>query len=171
MPLSVPFSASSLPSFYNYHATAHSVNYTDIYSYPSYWFGYGLSYTNFSVSSFNASSSGGTSTFTAGETITFHVTVTNEGSTSGSYVAQVYLLARVSNIVRAERQLVAFNRVYLDAGETMEVNMHLEVNRYLPIVNRQYQWELEAGDYTFALLDFGGPMASTAKNITMTCSL
>ncbi|KAJ3882409.1 glycoside hydrolase family 3 protein [Lentinula edodes] len=169
MPLSIPYDASSLPAFYNYHATAHAVNYTDIYSYPSHWFGYGLSYTNFSISGFNATSSGGVKTFTNGETITFRVTVTNEGSLSGSYVAQIYLLARVSNIVRAERQLVAFTRVYLNAGESKHITMDLEVDRYLPIVNRQYNWELEAGDYTFAIMDSGAPTASTAMNVTMSC--
>lgn len=58
---------------------------------------------------------------------------------------KVYLLQRVSNIVRAQRQLVAFSRVYLDAGESRDVLMDLEVDRYLPIVNRQYVWELETG--------------------------
>jgi len=169
MPLSVPFDAASLPDFYNYHTTAHDLNYTDIYSFPTYWFGYGLSYTNFSISAFNATSSGGVRTFTAGETIAFHATVTNEGSAAGSYVAQVYLLQRVSNIVRAQRQLVAFSRVYLDAGESRDVLMDLEVDRYLPIVNRQYVWELETGEYTFALLDYGGPTASSAMNVTLIC--
>lgn len=61
------------------------------------------------------------------------------------YPVQVYLLQRVSNIVHAERQLVAFSRVYLDAGESSDVLMDLEVDRYLPIVNRQYKWELETG--------------------------
>ncbi|KAJ3802390.1 glycoside hydrolase family 3 protein [Lentinula aff. detonsa] len=169
MPLSIPFDASSLPAFYNFHATAHAVNYTDIYSYPSYWFGYGLSYTNFSVSEFNATSSGGVKTFTAGETITFRATVTNEGNISGSYVVQVYLLARISNIVRAQRQLVAFSRVYLAASESREITMDLEVDRYLPIVNRRYEWELEGGDYTFALSESGAPTANTAMNVTMLC--
>ncbi|KAJ3778545.1 glycoside hydrolase family 3 protein [Lentinula raphanica] len=169
MPLSIPFDASSLPAFYNFHATAHAVNYTDIYSFPSYWFGYGLSYTNFSVSGFNATSSGGVKTFTAGENITFRATVTNEGDIAGSYVAQVYLLARVSNIVQAARQLVAFTRVYLAAGESREIVMDLEVDRYLPIMNRQNRWELERGIYTFALSASGAPTASTTTNVTMRC--
>ncbi|KIK63662.1 glycoside hydrolase family 3 protein [Collybiopsis luxurians FD-317 M1] len=169
MPFGIPFSAASLPDFYNFHPTARDVNYTDIFSYPSYWFGYGLSYTNFSVTAFNATSSGGVNTFTAGETITFRTTVTNEGSIPGSYVTQVYLLGRVSSIVRPSRQLVAFTRTYLNAGESKVVTMDLEVDRYLPIVNRQNIWELETGDYTFALLDYGGPAVSTALNVTMTC--
>ncbi|KAL0566267.1 hypothetical protein V5O48_015744, partial [Marasmius crinis-equi] len=133
-----------------------------------YFFGYGLSYTTFSVSSFNATSSGGANTFTAGETIHFRVTIANEGDVAGSYVAQVYLLQRVSTVVRAERQLVAFKRVYLEAGESADVTLDLEVDRFLPIVNRRYEWEIEKGDYTFALLDNGGPLADRSLNVTLT---
>ncbi|THU97562.1 glycoside hydrolase [Dendrothele bispora CBS 962.96] len=167
--LSVPYDASALPVYYNYHVTRHALSYTDIPSFPFYYFGYGLSYTTFSTSNFNASSSGGARTFASGETIAFHVTVKNEGGMAGSYVAQVYLLARVSNIVRPARQLVAFKRVYLDAGESQDVSMTLDVDEFLPIVNRRYEWELETGDYTFALLENGGPEVSTGINVTMTC--
>ncbi|EEB93876.1 hypothetical protein MPER_07415, partial [Moniliophthora perniciosa FA553] len=143
IPLSVPYGEGTLPSFYNYHSTAHSKDYTDAFSLPIYSFGYGLSYTTFSISDFSAASSGSTDelsrTFTAGETIHFHVKVSNKGPLAGSYVAQVYLLQRVSTIVRAERQLVAFKRVYLNADESHEVGLDLQLDRYLPIVNRQYQ--------------------------------
>ncbi|KAJ8073027.1 hypothetical protein PM082_019895 [Marasmius tenuissimus] len=168
IPLSVPYDEGTLPSFYNYHFTAHARNYTDIYSFPRYFFGYGLSYTTFAVSSFDATPSSGGNTFTAGETIHFHVALSNEGDVAGSFVAQVYLLQRVSTIVRAERQLVAFRRVYLEAGESLEVTIDLEVDRFLPIVNRRYDWEVEKGDYTFALLDNGGPLSDRRRNVTLT---
>ncbi|KAK7045831.1 hypothetical protein VNI00_007242 [Paramarasmius palmivorus] len=171
--LSVPYDEGTLPSYYNYHFTAHARNYTDIYAFPTYSFGYGLSYSRFSVSEFNATSSsgssGGSRTFSSGETIQFHVKVRNEGPVSGSYVAQVYLLQRVSIIVQAERQLVAFKRIYLEAGDTHEVTLELEVDRFLPILNRRYEWELEKGDYTFALLDHGGPDADRSVNVTLAC--
>ncbi|KAF5335037.1 hypothetical protein D9758_017435 [Tetrapyrgos nigripes] len=167
--LSVPYDVGSLPVYYNYHSTRHALNYTDVESFPYYYFGYGLSYTTFSTSNFNASSTGGSRTFASGETITFRVSVRNEGDMAGSYVAQVYLLARVSSIVRPLRQLVAFKRVYLEAGESQDVSMTLDVDEFLPIVNRKYEWELEMGDYTFALMENGGPLASTAVRVTMTC--
>lgn len=88
---------------------------------------------------------------------------------AGSYVPQVYLLGRVSSITRPVRQLVAFTRVYLAAGETQTVNMDLEVGRYLPILDRAYNWVVETGDYTFALMENGGNQASTATNVTLTC--
>ncbi|KAK0205764.1 glycoside hydrolase family 3 protein [Desarmillaria ectypa] len=169
VPLSVPYNVAQLPVYYNYKFTDHAMDYTDLYSFPTYSFGYGLSYTMFSVKNFNATSTGGVTTFTSGETITFHVEVTNEGNLAGSHVAQVYLLVRVSTIVRPQKQLVAFDRVYLDAGQTKVATMELEVDRYLRIVNRRYEWELEKGEYVFALLEHGGPDANTGTNVTMFC--
>ncbi len=47
--------------------------------------------------------------------------------------------------------------------------MELEVDRYLRIINRRYEWELERGEYVFALLEHGGPDANTETNVTMFC--
>ncbi len=47
--------------------------------------------------------------------------------------------------------------------------MELEVDRYLRIINRRYKWELERGEYVFALLEHGGPDANTGTNVTMFC--
>ncbi|KAJ6579657.1 glycoside hydrolase family 3 protein [Mycena vulgaris] len=169
VPLSVPYDVGTLPVYYNYKFTAHAKNYTDSFSFPSYSFGYGKSYSTFSVSGFNASSTRGVHTFSAGETINFRVTVKNEGPMAGSYVPQVYLLVRVSTVTRPLQQLVAFDRVYLDVGESATVVMPLEVDRYLPIVNRRYDWELEHGDYVFALMDRSGIDADKSTNVTLTC--
>ena len=168
IPLSVPVNVGQLPVFYNYKNSAKPNNYVDLTQWPQYSFGYGLSYTTFEVGHFKASSTSGSSTFKAGDTITFSVDVHNNGTLSGSYVAQVYLLQRVSSISRPVKQLVAFNRVYLDAGSSTTATMDLEVNRFLPILNRQYEWELEKGDYTFALLEHSGHDADTTTNVTMT---
>ncbi|KAJ7773875.1 glycoside hydrolase family 3 protein [Mycena metata] len=168
VPLSVPFNVGTLPVYYNYKATSHVNNFTDedIGSYPSYSFGYGLSYTTFSHKNFN---SPGKHTFSAGDTVTFEVTVENTGHIAGSYVAQVYLLGRVSTVTVAVKQLVAFARVYLDAGESQVATMTLEVNRFLQVVNRENRWELQTGDYTFALLEDSRFSASTLTNVTLTC--
>ncbi|KAF7300961.1 Glycoside hydrolase family 3 protein [Mycena indigotica] len=165
VPISVPYDTGTLPAYYNYKFTAHAKNYTDIFSYPTYSFGYGKSYSSFTVTGFSAS----TKSFSAGDTITFRATVKNEGPYPGSYVTQVYQLVRVSTVTRPLQQLVAFERVYLDVGESATVVMPLEVSRYLPIVNRKYQFELEKGDYVFALMDGSGIFADKSMNLTVTC--
>ena len=192
LPLTIPQYEGQLPSYYNFKPSAHLASYVDILTGPRYPFGYGLSYTNFSVGNFRAVASGqgevrdedgwvdggiemrqsaaANSTFGANDTITFQVEVTNTGAREGSYVAQVYLLGRVSQITQPVKQLVAFKRVYLDVGEMQTVQMELEVDRYLRILNRRYEWEVEKGEYVFALLEHGGMLADTGVNVTMSCA-
>ncbi|KAJ7246014.1 glycoside hydrolase family 3 protein [Mycena rebaudengoi] len=168
VPLSVPFDVGTLPVYYNYKETAHFQNYTDedIGSYPIYSFGYGLSYTTFDHQNFNTQ---GKSTFSEGDIITFEVTVKNTGQIAGSYVAQVYLLRRVSTVTVPVKQLMAFTRVYLDAGGSQVATMVLEVDRFLKVLNREYQWELQKGAYRFALLEDSGFLASTDTSVTLIC--
>ncbi|KUI67083.1 Xylan 1,4-beta-xylosidase [Cytospora mali] len=168
LPVSVPKHVGQVPIYYNYKYSARLVKYLEIDSQPAYPFGYGLSYTTFEVSDFGVSSPQAAN-FTTGDVITFSVNVRNNGTVDGSYVAQVYLLARVSSIVQPVKQLVVFQRVYLGAGEETVVNMELDVNRYLTVINRLDEWELEKGQYTFALLEHGGDAADTGVNVTMTC--
>lgn len=175
LPVSVPQHVGQIPINYNYKSLGRKIKYLDVDDQPCYSFGYGLSYTTFEVSDFAASSApanaSGTAssqtTFTAGDIITFSTSMRNNGTMDGSYVAQVYLLGRVSSIVQPVKQLVAFQRVYLAAGEEIVVQMELEVDRYLTIINRWDEWELEKGEYTFALLDHGGDLAGTGVNVTM----
>ena len=164
-----------MPAYYNFKATAHDVEYVDIQPAPCYSFGYGLSFTNFSMTGFSASvgsalNMSSVGTFSANDTIVFSVQVANTGSTAGSTVPQVYLLQRVSQITQPVKQLVAFSRVYLDPGQSSKVQMELEVNRYLKILDRHYQWMVEKGDYTFALMDSSSWFESTGVNVTLSCA-
>ncbi|KAI1091477.1 glycoside hydrolase family 3 protein [Rostrohypoxylon terebratum] len=169
MPVTVPNNVGQLPVYYNYKPTTHLVKYLDAESSPAYWFGYGLSYTTFEVSGFEAAINGNRAgKFGAGDTITFSANIRNNGTVDGSYVAQVYALSRVSSIVQPVKQLVAFQRVDVSAGKEVTVSMELDADRYLTIINRKNEWELEKGSYTFALLNHGGDI-DTATNATLNC--
>ncbi|KAL7623738.1 hypothetical protein AAE478_005291 [Parahypoxylon ruwenzoriense] len=169
MPVTVPKYVGQIPVYYNYKASAHRNKYLDTDSSPAYWFGYGLSYATFEASGFTASTIGtGSKDFKAGDTIQFSVSVKNSGAMDGSYVAQVYVLGRVSSIAQPVRQLVAFQRIDIPAGEQAVVSMELDVSRYLTMLNRKNEWELEKGQYTFALLDHGGD-TDTTRNVTLNC--
>ena len=91
------------------------------------------------------------------------------GDVEGSYVVQVYLLRRMSSVTQPVRKHMAFQRVYLGPGEKRVVGMELEVDRYLLILNREWEWELEKGRYTFALLEDASPGADRSVNATLRC--
>ncbi|KAL1593745.1 hypothetical protein SLS60_010477 [Paraconiothyrium brasiliense] len=172
--VSVPVHEGQLPVYYNYKQTAKKKWYTDIESLPYYPFGHGLSYTTFNVSNYRgATSAGSTSNFTAADTLVFEADVTNTGDVAGSYVAQVYLLQRVSQISQPLKQLVAFQRVYVEPGSTVTARMEVEVGRYLRMLDRGYEWIVEKGTYTFAMLENGGWdalwNADAGGNVTMKC--
>jgi hypothetical protein len=170
--VSVPRSVGTLPVAYNYKQTARHGGYLDADWKPSYSFGHGLSYTNFTVSGFAALSSfpsdySSNERLVAGDTIIFRLEIGNSGMREGSYVAQVYLLGRVSSTTQPMKQLVAFQRVYLNAGEKRTVSLELEVDRYLPILDRSMEWALEEGEYVFVLLD--GAEGEERGRATLVC--
>ncbi|KAK4497026.1 hypothetical protein PRZ48_011475 [Zasmidium cellare] len=167
LPLSTPRDVGQMPVFYNYKPSLHQAAYVDLDPSPAYPFGYGLSYSNFSVSDFTALGNG---TFSPSiRTLPFTLHLKNTSPIPGSYTPQVYLLGRVSSITQPVKQLVAFERVYLDAGEEREVRLQVDVDRYLKILNRKNEWEVEKGEYTFALLEDGGMWADTGRNVTLKC--
>ena len=171
LPLTVPRHVGQMPVYYNFKRSAHQASYVDIDSTPAYPFGYGLSYTNFSIKDFRGNTyHGSNNTFGAGAVIHFSVELTNTGAVSGSYVTQLYLLQRVSQISQPVKQLVTFKRTYLEPGESRTVTMQVDVDRYLRILNRRWQWELEKGQYTFALLENGSIVGDTSVNVTMHCT-
>ena len=65
--------------------------------------------------------------------------------------------------MRAVKQLVAFDRLYLDAGGSVVAALELDVARYLAILNRRYVWEVERGEYVFALMDDAGEGCDEGK--------
>ena len=168
----MPRDVGTLPVFYGHKESARAVLYTDAEWSPCYVFGYGLSYTAFATENFTASSSsslGGASSFTDGDTIFFDVDVANTGAREGSHVLQVYLLGRTSSVTQPVKQLMAFRRVYLAAGARAGVRMELEVDRYLPVLDRGWEWVLERGEYVFALLEDSGADADVSAKGTMRC--
>lgn len=175
LPISIPRHSGQVPAYYNRKPSAQLVDYNDDLSEPVYPFGHGLSYTNFSVTSMSFSLSANQDRpnlarqFSEGDELAFSVAISNTGSIAGSYVVQIYLLGRVSQITQPVRQLVAFRRVYIAANENVTAILRVDVDRYLKILNRREKWELEKGNYTFAVLENGGSNVDAVQNITLVC--
>ncbi|KAH8430722.1 uncharacterized protein LDX57_008384 [Aspergillus melleus] len=172
--MSVPYDAGALPVNYNQRTTkdlAHIPYYLDIPKPAIYSFGYGLSYTTFSQELQGAEPIEGecNGTFAHGGTIKFTVSVRNTGTVAGSHVPQIYLLRREgSSVTTANKQLVAFTRLHIEPRQTKTATMDLEVDRFLPVINRSYERVLETGEYKFALMDDGSPEAPAIGEVMLT---
>lgn len=168
LPMTIPRDVGTLPVYYHYKATARANTYTDAHWKPSYPFGYGLSYTTFSTSSF----AGSPAAFGLNSTIIFSAVIHNTGEMAGSHVPQIYLLNRVSSTTQPVKQLVAFTKVYLKPGESRMVEMELEADRYLPVLNRDMEWVLEGGEYIFVLADsseFDNDVVDEGNKVRLRC--
>ena len=92
---------------------------------PLYPFGYGLSYTRFEYGQAKVlkqdKKKGKGTKDTAGEYVCISVPVTNVGSRDGDEVVQLYVSYPESQTEHPKRQLKAFERVSIPAGETRDV--------------------------------------------------
>jgi beta-glucosidase len=113
---------------------------------PLYAFGEGLTYTTFEI----------------GETtvprrielaelrrkgLTVRARVTNTGKRDGEQVVQVYLRDLVADSVQPEKRLVGFERVSLKPGQTKEVEIHLEPERFRYFNELKKRSVLEPGEF------------------------
>jgi beta-glucosidase len=145
LPCTFPRLAQDLPAF-DRHAV--SANYDLWHGYrklardgaaAAFPFGFGLSYTTFAWSGFQA--------MLAGAVIRAQVAVTNTGPVAGEEVVQLYVSARESRVERAPRELKAFSRIRLEPGSTVLVELEVPVSE-LAYYDGPRGWTLEPGRYS-----------------------
>lgn len=97
--------------------------YLDIPAKPMYPFGYGLSYTHFEYSPITCNETEMTlDELKAGACFTFVVTLSNTGNYDGKETVQLYIRDKVASVMRPMRELKAFQKVALSAGDHCEVS-------------------------------------------------
>ncbi len=92
---------------------------------PLYPFGFGLSYTTCKLSNLRTSGQ----LLAKDGSITVKVDVTNTGSRPGDEVVQLYVKHLGSKVQRPRQQLVGFQRITVQAGETRTVEIPLPASR------------------------------------------
>ena len=107
---------------------------------PMFPFGFGLSYTDFDLGQMELSEDG--------HDIICTIPVTNTGARRGSTVVQVYVGDLEASVERPARELKAFAKVDLDAGETTTVRMALPPRAFAFFDVTVGQWRIEAGSFT-----------------------
>ena len=152
LPITFPRSVGQIPTYYNHLSIGRPFtpgkpgNYTSQYfdepNTPLYPFGYGLSYTNFSLSDVKLSSK----TLTPGATLTASVTLKNTGQRDGETVVQLYLRDVTASMSRPVKSLKNFEKVMLKAGEQKEVQFILSEDD-LKFYNADLKYVAEPGEF------------------------
>ena len=150
LPVSFPRSLGQIPIYYNHEPTGRPCDVTSKYNSryrdlascdPLYAFGFGLSYTTFSVTNLRLD----TSTVPENGKVTASVDVTNTGSRAGDDVVQLYIHDPVASIEQPVRRLRGFQRVTLAPGDKQTVSFTLDKSDFGFYDNRG-QFVVEPGE-------------------------
>ena len=106
-------------------------------------FGYGLSYTTFEYSDIKLSADSIKDT----DTVTVSFKIKNTGNVDGAEVAQIYVADKESTIYRPVKELRAFKKVFLKAGEETEVSLELSKRAFAFYNVKLGDWMVETGEF------------------------
>ncbi len=137
LPLTFPESLDQLPPFDDYNMTGRTYRYMT--ADPLFPFGFGLSYTTFAYSDLQ------TTPLTV-DGFNASVTVTNSGAVAADEVVQFYVSALESTLPAPLSQLVGFQRVHLEPGQSLTVST-LITPEMLMLYDENGQQVLETGKF------------------------
>ncbi len=110
---------------------------------PLFPFGHGLSYTSFAYSNLQLSAD----KITATDKLTVTLDLTNSGAVAGQEVVQLYVRDVKAVVARPEKELKAFQKVALAAGETKTVSFTLDQEAFWYFDLAKNSFTVEPGDF------------------------
>lgn len=145
LPITFPRSEGQLPLVYNHHPTGRGDDYVDGSGQPLFPFGYGLSYTTFHYDSLHVDKP----RFHRNDTVVLRCHVTNTGAVAGDEVVQLYFRDELASMTRPVKELLDFQRITLEPGETRAVSFRITTAQ-LAFLNAELNTITEPG--TFRLM-------------------
>jgi beta-glucosidase len=127
---------------------------------PLFYFGYGLSYTEFKQTNFVLPD-----VYEANEDtiLAVSVDVENVGKTAGAEVVQLYVSDIECSVQRPRKELKAFTMLYLEKSEKRTV--HLKLDKYAVSFwsEELEEWKVEAGDFEVIICKSSDPKDEILK--------
>ena len=170
LPMTFPVNVGQIPISYNELPTGrpydpnnkYTSKYLDAPNAPLYPFGYGLSYTTFSLSSPHLSST----SVSANGPLTVSTNITNTGSVAGDDVVQLYLHENYTSILQPVEKLEGFQRVTLAPGQSKTVTFTLGRQNF-GFYNDQGQFVVEPGPFDLWVSDSSDVGTLTPSTFTV----
>jgi len=114
---------------------------------PQFPFGYGLSYTTFAYGKAKVDKT----SLGENETVTITVPVKNTGKLTGKEVVELYVKDEKATELRPEKELKAFSKVELKAGEEQNVSFTLDKTALQFYSDVKKSWTAEPGKFTILI--------------------
>lgn len=146
LPVTFPRSVGQIQTVYNHKHSQYSRQFALTETGCLYPFGYGLGYSKFTYSQPVLD----TAAVAAGKPARASVRVTNEGPYDGAEVVQLYIRDEYGSVTRPVKELKAFRRVEIKAGESAEVAFEV-TPEMLQCWGASGKWTVEPGDFTLLL--------------------
>jgi len=157
LPITFPRSVGQIPIYYAHYNTGRPIskdandnckfekyrsNYLDQCNTPLYPFGYGLSYTTFTISDLKLNKV----SINQNESLTATVQLKNTGNYDGAEVVQLYIKDVFGSTVRPVRELKGFQKIFLKKGESKQVTFTIKPDD-LKFYNSELKFVSEPGDF------------------------
>ncbi len=142
LPVTIVRNSGCLPGYYSQKRTAFIKDYLFEKEGPYYWFGYGLSYTEFEYSNLTLSGED----LPEGVVMQASVDVKNVGKRDGKEVVQMYISDPVSSMARPMKELKGFQKVLIESGETKKINFKI-TKEMLEFTGFDYKKVVEPGKF------------------------
>ena len=139
LPITFYKSSQQLPDFEDYSMKGRTYRFM---SDPLFPFGYGLSYTTFSIGDAKVSKS----TIKNDESVDFTIPVSNTGKRDGTEIVQVYV-HKVNDVDGPIKTLRGFQRVNVDAGKTSLATVTLPPSAFEFYDKATYGLDVTPGEY------------------------
>ncbi|MDD4968223.1 MAG: glycoside hydrolase family 3 C-terminal domain-containing protein [Paludibacter sp.] len=110
---------------------------------PLFAFGHGLSYTTFEYGKLTTDKI----SYASNETVKLSFTIKNTGKVKGAEAAQVYISDVKSTVLRPLKELKAFSKVQIEAGESKQVEINLPVKDWAFFNDKTQSWVVEPGKF------------------------